>query len=103
MNQPDVILHCDWSLNPKKRFYAAAENTAQGWLIRAPQPVPNHPLDLLTAYEDKQLFIGLDLPLGVPAAWAEQAGLVSFRQLLTEIMEKSERWDRFFDVAVMES
>lgn len=99
MPQPDVVLHCDWSLNPKKRFCAAAYYTNGGWLVDATGPVPHDPLDLLKPYGQKQIFLGLDLPLGVPLKWAERANILSFRLLLSELAGQQEKWSRFFDVA----
>lgn len=96
---PDVIAHCDWSLQPNKRKLAFAEYKNGRWVICQTESVPADPLDLLKRWPNKRLFLGLDLPLGVPQAWAERVGLRSFRQLLQQLVHGDERWHAFFDVA----
>ena len=94
-----MVVHCDWSLRPNKRIYAAAERLNGRWTLHQTDLVPADPLDLLLYRPGKSLFIGLDLPLGVPQAWAKQVNVQSFRQLLTQLGRGDSRWQSFFDVA----
>ena len=96
---PDVVIHCDWSLNRKKRFMAHASKRPDDWLVHATQPVPAEPIDLFSLWPDEKIFLGLDLPLGVPLAWADQVGIDSFNTLLDQLAESKPPWERFFDVA----
>lgn len=66
-----LAAHADWSAHPGKRWLAAARRTAGGWAATAPRPVgPVERLlpDLLAGHG--AVALGLDLPLGVPRAWA---------------------------------
>ncbi len=95
----EIVIHCDWSLSPKKRFMAHATRRPDGWTVYATEQVPVEPIDLIKRFLDQQIFLGLDLPLGVPLAWAKQVGITSFRQLLELLAKQQPPWDSFFDVA----
>jgi len=66
-----IALHADWSMHPAKRFLCLARRDARGWRIAAPAPVgdPAALLRMLCA-EGVPVVMGLDLPLGVPRAYA---------------------------------
>ena len=77
-----IALHADWSMHPAKRFVCMARRGAQGWRVAAPRPV-GEPAAMLTEClsEGMPVVVGLDLPLGVPRAFAAaraEAGFVSF-------------------------
>ena len=96
---PNVVVHCDWSLSQKKRFFAHATRRPDGWTVHATRPVPAEPVSLINLWAKQQIFLGLDLPLGVPLAWAQQVGVSSFPQLLRLLADPQPLWDRFFEVA----
>jgi SAM-dependent methyltransferase len=70
------------------------------YTAHAPQPVG----DVLTLLERLSLLAdggcvlaGFDFPIGLPAAYAEQAGIRDFRALLPRL--GTDEWSRFYDVA----
>lgn len=68
----DVIAaHADWSIDPRKRWVSIARRGPGGWQALAPRPVGD-PAALLAALvaEGGPVALGLDLPLGVPRAFA---------------------------------
>jgi hypothetical protein len=66
-----LAAHADWSAHPRKRWIALARRNARGWVAEAPRPVGD-PAALLPALlaEGVPVALGLDLPLGVPRAFA---------------------------------
>jgi hypothetical protein len=99
---PRVIAHCDWSIHPGKRWMAVALPNADrtGWQIGLPEPVG------VTATFLEQLgtrstapgpvLVGVDFPIGVPAAYGAATGLANFAALLATV--GSGAWARWFDV-----
>ena len=76
MISPVLAVHADWSVDPRKRWMAVAQRDGQGWGISAPCPVGavDTLLDRLRQQaRGSPVALGLDLPLGVPRAYA--AGL----------------------------
>ncbi|WP_426956605.1 hypothetical protein [Muricoccus radiodurans] len=69
--QPVIAAHADWSAHPGKRWFSLARRHAGGWVAEAPRPVGD-PAALTSALlaEGAPLALGLDLPLGLPRAWA---------------------------------
>jgi hypothetical protein len=99
---PEVVAHADWSVSAGKRWLARADRRpAGGYRLFAPEPVgqPGAVIQRLTA--GGSLFLGLDLPFGVPAAWAERAGVEDFRALLPALGHGS--WSAFFEPAAERS
>ncbi len=84
-----LVAHADWSLHASKRFVAIAERGAAGrWSAGAPERAGDIAPDATlcrTLSERTTGFVlfGLDLPLGVPRAWAERAGVSDFCDFLT--------------------
>lgn len=77
-----IAAHADWSVAPGKRWAAVARRGAQGWRLEAPRPVGD-PAAFAAALlaEGTAVALGLDLPLGVPRAYAVQrpeAGFLPF-------------------------
>ena len=75
-------LHADWSAHPGKRYHALARREGKSWRISAPALVGD-PLALLDPLlkAGVPVCMGLDLPLGVPRAFAQgraEAGFVEF-------------------------
>lgn len=72
MAEPSLIAaHADWSLDPRKRQVSIARHHPGGWTAEAPCPVGD-PAALVARLlaEGAPLALGLDLPLGVPRAFA---------------------------------
>jgi hypothetical protein len=91
-----IAAHADWSIDPRKRWICVARRGARGWRAEAPRPVGDT-AELLPALlrEGVPAALGLDLPLGVPRAWAAMRGERDFPHLLTTLAHHP----RFFDVA----
>ena len=68
-----LAVHADWSVDPRKRWMAVAEPRPGGWTLTPPQPVGDLPtlFDRLVA-RDRTIALGVDLPLGLPRAYAQQ-------------------------------
>jgi hypothetical protein len=105
MSRPAAIVHADWSKNPRKRWMARGEWKTGAWHLEGPDPVPEKGwLDSLREEADRldgALVVGVDFPIGVPSAYAEKAGIVSFRDLLARIAEDG-AWSEFHEVAEKE-
>jgi hypothetical protein len=65
-----IAAHADWSLDPRKRWAAVARRGAR-WRVEAPRPVgePQAFAESLRA-QGVPTALGLDVPLGVPRAYA---------------------------------
>ena len=71
-----------------------------GWRVSAPEPVGEVSgllRRLAQAAGGGCVLVGFDFPIGLPAAYAERAGIVSFRDVLPELGRG--RWSRFFEPA----
>ncbi len=71
-----LAAHADWSVDPRKRWVAIARRTADGWRLGAPRlvgDVAGFPDALIRAAKGGAVALGVDLPVGVPRAYA--AGL----------------------------
>lgn len=95
----DRVVHCDWGTHPRKRRMAAAERLPEGrWIAGAVEPAG----DLATLIERARsagpgaVLVGFDFPIGVPSAWAQAAGVPSFRELL--LGAGRGEWIELFDV-----
>jgi hypothetical protein len=103
---PRVIAHCDWSIHPGKRWMAVAlqdgtgAGAGTGWQIGLPEPVGVTAtfLDRLAARSKAPgpVLVGVDFPIGVPAAYGAATGLANFAELLAVV--GSGAWERWFDV-----
>jgi len=87
----DVVIHSDWSTAPSKRWSAEARFAGDTWIASAPRLVPN-PSDLITAGNAKLL--GFDFPIGLPLAFARQAGIDDFLRFLPEFGRGE--WESFY-------
>lgn len=99
---PAIVAHADWSVDPAKRWLALARLGKAGrYLVRPPEPAG--PLCTLLERLARQagpsgtVFLGVDFPIGLPAAYARRAGVASFLELLPGLGRG--RWSRFFEVA----
>ncbi len=68
-----LAAHADWSVDPRKRWITRADRDAAGWTLTAPRAVGEVGLlfaDLLAASGGAPVALGVDLPLGLPRAYA---------------------------------
>lgn len=97
----NVVAHCDWGLDAKKRWMALAKLTDGVWFIEPPEPVGDSAglLPRLAAHSggNGSVLVGFDFPIGLPRWYAERTGFSSFRQALSSF--GSREWQRWFDVA----
>ena len=100
MRQPALVVHCDWSLDERKRWMAAATYRGGRWTVTAPEPVG----DLGGFFERLRrrvpvgpILCGLDMAVGVPRAYARAAGIERFAPMLECF--GAGKWSGFYDVA----
>ena len=90
---PDLVVHADWGINPKKRVAATARLRPDGrYGIEAPWTVGTtgswrQRLDIRAATSGTAL-VGFDFPIGVPDAYARRAGITSFRERPHELRRR---------------
>lgn len=96
-----IVAHCDWSMEPKKRWMAVAIRHGERWHIQPPEPVggTSNFIDQLQqrAAEPGALLIGFDFPIGLPEAYTRAAGLGSFREALA--LFGTGAWSDWYSVA----
>lgn len=96
----DMVVHADWSAHPAKRWLAVARRVGDQYAVEAPIPAPIDLLGWLTTEGARgSVLLGLDVPLGVPAAWGALVGIGSFRELLEVLMRDEARAASFFAAA----
>src|ERR1035437_3683205 len=90
VNKPTLVYHADWSSLAAKRWCAKATLGGYG-RYTASEPVRVGDLTKLIgnlraeAGEHRTVFAGFDFPIGVPAHFAERAGIARFRDLLPQL------------------
>ncbi len=92
-----LVAHADWSIDPRKRWVAVARRAGAGWALHPPRPVGDvaHFLALLRAEaEGGAVALGVDLPLGLPRAYAAQRSETDFLHFL----HATRNWPDFFRV-----
>ena len=98
-SRPHLVVHADWSVDPGKRWYAAAVLEADGhYLVSAPTRV-----GCLSSYfrrlrdevnADATVLAGFDFPIGLPARYAAKVGLTDFVDALPRFGQGE--WDEFY-------
>jgi hypothetical protein len=80
-----IALHADWSMHAAKRYHALARQRDNIWHIAAPRLV-GEPMALLRPLlsEGAPVFMGLDLPLGLPRAYAAHCAEADFPAFASE-------------------
>jgi hypothetical protein len=102
VNKPTLVYHADWGSKPSKRWCATATLGTDGHYTASGPALVSDDLSLLIenlraeAGEQQTVFAGFDLPIGVPAHFAERAGIAKFRDFLLEL-GKGE-WSDFHSV-----
>jgi hypothetical protein len=89
--------HADWSVDPRKRWMTLAWQTRVGWQVSAPEPV-GAVSRLFVGLRDQAnggpVALGVDLPIGVPRAYAAHRPERDFPQFLIRAPD----WPNFFEV-----
>ena len=92
-----LVAHADWSVDPRKRWVAVARRHAGRWVLGPPRPVDDV-TSFLSRLRDEAaggaVALGVDLPLGVPRAYAAQRPEADFLQFL----HATRNWPDFFRV-----
>jgi len=92
-----LAAHADWSVDPRKRWVAVARRDGAGWKLAAPAAVGDVTTFLARLRGQaagRAVALGLDLPIGVPRAYAAQRREADFLQFLLA----SGNWPDFFRV-----
>lgn len=90
-NQADLAAHADWSVDPRKRWVTVARCTGTGWTVSTPRLVGDVRtfLSRLSNQADGgAVALGVDLPIGVPRAYAaarQESGFHGFLRNLPAI------------------
>ncbi|MBO23405.1 MAG: hypothetical protein CMM26_13680 [Rhodospirillaceae bacterium] len=100
--RPAIVAHADWSVDARKRWIARAVRTeGGGYKALAPEPVGDLEsfFDRLAAAAGpgETVFAGFDFPLGLPARYAEAAGIRHFAPSLQQFGRG--RWSKFYSPA----
>ena len=96
-SEATIVAHADWSVDPRKRWVAIARRVANGWRLAAPVPVgavETFLNRLLEMADGGPVALGLDLPLGLPRAYAAQVLEKDFLDFLAAMPERPD----FFSV-----
>lgn len=86
---PHLVVHADWSVDARKRWMAVAVRQPDGgYLAGSPEPVG--PVDslidrLIARAGGGRVMLGLDVVLGLPAAYADRIGARDFREAIARI------------------
>ncbi len=98
------VVHADWSIRASGRWRAHAILLDGVWRIHAARPVGDPAAlisDILSEAEavgaGGGVFLGVDLPIGLPRRWAERAGVADFMAVLPEF--GGGKWADFFTPA----
>jgi hypothetical protein len=92
-----LVAHADWSVDPRKRWVAVARLGSAGRVLCEPRPVgdvASFLARLRTEAEGGPVALGVDLPLGLPRAYAAQRREADFQHFLRAIPN----WPDFFRV-----
>jgi hypothetical protein len=100
--KPEPIVHCDSSTSATERWLAAAQWSPNG-SYRAAEPIPVGSTDpFFPGLREKApigpILAGFALPIGVPRAYAERAGLGRFPGMLPCL--ENGLWADFYNPAV---
>ena len=97
---PRVVVHADWSTDPRKRWMATAALDGDVYRVSRPAPVEQSAALVPSAVHSASggcAVLGFDFPIGVPKAYAQVAHIESFLDVLPEL--GTGRWKRFYDLA----
>jgi len=95
------LVHADWGSNSHKRWMTRSVLVDGGYWVEAPQPVGDATTLVqrlrAEAGPDASILLGFDFPIGVPAAYAERAGITDFVPFL--LGPGHGEWAEFLEVA----
>ncbi len=94
---PALAVHADWSVDPRKRWMAIARAEGSRWRLTAPQPVGDVSSLLLRLGQQAAggaVALGVDLPLGVPRAYAALRPESDF----LDFLQRTRAWPDFYRV-----
>lgn len=92
-----IVAHADWSVDPRKRWVAVARLDAGVWRLAAPEPVgevATFLARLRAAATGGAVALGVDMPIGLPRAYAAALAEQDFLHFLTATAMRPE----FFQV-----
>lgn len=82
LRPPEIVAHADWSIRPVGRRIAIARRRGDGWIVSAPVEVDDVATLvgrlLAEAGDGGTALLGVDFPIGLPAAYAARTGIVDF-------------------------
>jgi len=96
----DLMVHADWSVDPRKRWAARARRNGTEWAVDTPFQIVSTASFLDDAFVEARTgscLLGFDFPIGMPAPYGALTGFGGFRDALPSLGEGE--WERFFDVA----
>ena len=97
--KPELVIHYDWSVNPQKRAAVRAVRQGETFVIHRPEPVELDLGRLLSSHDASHTtFIGFDVPIGLPLAYAEKICCDDFIDLLPQLGQEG-TWVDFFKPA----
>jgi hypothetical protein len=90
-----LAAHADWSVDARKRWMTLAERRGEAWRLAAPEPVGDVAslfARLRTRADGGAVALGVDLPLGLPRAYAARyaGGTADFPAFLRGLAGRSE-------------
>jgi hypothetical protein len=91
-----LVAHADWSVDPRKRYLSVATRHADSWRLAAPVLVGDVPTmlpRLLAMAGGQPVALGIDMPLGLPRAYAAHCAAPDFPAFLRTVPPE------FFQVA----
>jgi len=98
---PTLVVHADWGINPAKRWSARALLVDGAYRVAATTPVRSTTDMLARLLHDAgrggSVLAGFDFPIGLPAAYAERAGIGAFLEVLGAF--GGPEWADFYKVA----
>jgi hypothetical protein len=98
---PGLVIHADWSVNPKKRWMTCAVKEGDLYQANLPELVGDLDdfLQRMRARADSNAWVllGVDFPIGLPFAYAKNSGINSLLNFLPQLGHGD--WKSFFHVA----
>jgi hypothetical protein len=98
---PLLVCHCDWSGDPRKQWAAIGRIDASGDVRLGTAQLVGNATELIGRLVARAagapVLVGFDFPIGLPAAFAERAGVTSFPSFARAAAQ--EEWPQFFELA----
>jgi len=97
MRPPALVIHCDWSTSPRKRWASTAAYINGRYLLSRPYNVAGT-LNAMRQTVHGCVLAGFDFPIGLPWHYAAKTSFRSFRGALAALGRYSP-WANWYDVA----